>query len=48
MLLMDKIGRCDRTPAVLKNTALPEGVPDKLEQLYQIRMKGKAPVTNEE
>lgn len=48
MLLMDKIGRGDKTPAVLKNTALPEGVPEKLEQLYQIRMKGKAPVSPEE
>ena len=31
MLLMDKIGRGDKTPAVLKNTALPAGTPDKLE-----------------
>lgn len=48
MLLMDKIGRGDKTPAVLKNTALPEGVPEKLEQLYQIRMAGKAPVPSKE
>jgi NADH-quinone oxidoreductase subunit B len=48
MLLMDKIGRGDKTPAVLKNTALPEGVPEKLESLYQIRMRGKLPVASEE
>jgi NADH-quinone oxidoreductase subunit B len=48
MLLMDKIGRGDKTPAVLKNTALPEGTPAKLEELYQIRMKGKAPASTEE
>jgi NADH-quinone oxidoreductase subunit B len=39
MLLMDKIGRGDKTPAVLKNTQLPEGALERLEQLYQIRMK---------
>ena len=39
MLLMDKIGRGDRTPAVLKNTQLPEGAPEHLEKLHQIRMK---------
>jgi NADH-quinone oxidoreductase subunit B len=48
MLLMDKIGRGDKTPAVLKNTALPAGTPAKLEELYQIRMKGKAPASTEE
>lgn len=44
MLLMDKIGRGDKTPAVLKNTAsqLPAGAPEHLEQLYQIRMKTPA------
>jgi NADH-quinone oxidoreductase subunit B len=48
MLLMDKIGRGDKTPAALKNTMLPPGTPEKLEQLYQIRMKGKTPDSIEE
>lgn len=39
MLLQDKIGRGDRTPAVLKNKSLPEGAKEHLDQLYQIRMK---------
>ena len=39
MLLQDKIGRCDRTPETLKNTALPDGAEEALEKLYQIRMK---------
>ena len=39
MLLMDKIGNGDRTPAVLKNTQLPDGAPEHLEKLYKIRMK---------
>jgi len=39
MLLMDKIGRGDRTPAMVKNTALPEGAGEHLERLYQLRMK---------
>jgi NADH-quinone oxidoreductase subunit B len=39
MLLMDKIGSGDRTPAVVKNTQLPEGAPERLEELYKIRMK---------
>lgn len=39
MLLMDKIGRGDKTPVALKNTELPEGAPEKLEKLYNIRMK---------
>lgn len=39
MLLMDKIGKGDKTPAVLKNKELPEGHAEKLDQLYQIRMK---------
>ncbi len=39
MLLQDKIGRGDRTPAILKNKALPDGAQEQLDQLYQIRMK---------
>jgi NADH-quinone oxidoreductase subunit B len=47
MLLMDKIGRSDRTPAILKNTALPKGTEPELERLYQVRMKDKIPVESE-
>lgn len=39
MLLQDKIGRGDRTPAVVKNTQHPAGLQDQLDKLYQIRMK---------
>jgi len=46
MLLMDKIAKGDKTPAVLKNTALPEGTVPELERLYEIRMKDKVPVEN--
>ncbi len=42
MLLMDKIGRGDKTPAVLKNTELPEGASESLQKLMQIRMKQPA------
>ncbi|MDP3275363.1 MAG: NADH-quinone oxidoreductase subunit NuoB [Deltaproteobacteria bacterium] len=48
MLLMSKIAAGDKTPAILKNTALPEGSDEELEKLYQIRMKGKVPVMSEE
>ena len=45
MLLMDKIGSGrDRIPVTVKNTELPEGSQEKLEQLYKIRMKQKVPV----
>ena len=36
---LGKIGKGDKTPAVLKNTALPSGAPEHLEKLYQLRMK---------
>jgi hypothetical protein len=39
MLLQEKIGRGDRTPAILKNKSLPDGAQEQLDQLYQIRMK---------
>ena len=39
MLLQDKIGRGDRTPETVKNTALPAGAEESLEKLYQLRMK---------
>ncbi len=39
MLLQKKIGEGDRTPAILKNTELPEDKVKSLEQLHQIRLK---------
>ncbi len=39
MLLQKKIGEGDRTPAVLKNTEMPEEHKRSLEQLHQIRLK---------
>ncbi len=47
MLLMEKIGNTDRTPAILKNTVLPKGTTPELERLYQVRMKDKVPAENE-
>ncbi len=39
MLLQQKIGDGDRTPTVLKNTALPAGSEEHLDKLYKIRMR---------
>ncbi|MBI5513084.1 MAG: NADH-quinone oxidoreductase subunit NuoB [Deltaproteobacteria bacterium] len=39
MLLQQKIGDGDRTTAVVKNTQLPDGAEEKLERLYNIRMR---------